>query len=76
MTKAIVKQDAAKFIYDREVDALYIRIKDADISSTEPLSQEVIVDQYARGEIVGIEILDIEKKLGSGGPPSTAKIKG
>ena len=50
--------------YDREVDALYILLKDVKPSDSKDIEEGVTVDLDKQGHIVGIEILDASEKLG------------
>ena len=52
-----------KITYDREVDALYIRFKEATVT-TEHLAEGIAADYDAEGHLVGIEILDAMQRLG------------
>ena len=48
-----------KISYDSQVDALYIRLIDAEAEVTmQRLSDDVAVDYAPNGDVVGIEILD------------------
>jgi uncharacterized protein YuzE len=47
-----------KFEYDKEVDALYIRIEEVKIARTEELAEGVNLDFDTQGRLVGIEILN------------------
>jgi uncharacterized protein YuzE len=47
-----------KFEYDKEVDALYIRIEEVKIARTEELAEGVNLDFDPQGRLVGIEILN------------------
>jgi uncharacterized protein YuzE len=47
-----------KFEYDKEVDALYIRIEEVKITRTEELAEGVNLDFDSQGRLVGIEILN------------------
>ena len=53
--------------YDPEANAIYIRIKKGEVETSEPLSDDIIVDLDKNGEVLGIEILlpksDVVKKL-------------
>lgn len=52
-----------KVTYDPTADAMAIRFSDVKKSDkTEELSGDFLAD-YAGGELVGIEILDVSKKL-------------
>ncbi len=47
-----------KVEYDKEVDALYIRIVETHIARTEELDEGVNLDFDNQGKLVGIEILN------------------
>ncbi len=53
-----------KIEYDKEVDALYIRLRNAKPSDSKDIEEGVTVDLDKDGHIVGIEILDASEKLG------------
>jgi uncharacterized protein YuzE len=46
-----------KIEYDKEVDALYIRIQEKDVARTQEISEGVNVDFDAEGRLVGLEVL-------------------
>lgn len=52
-----------KITYDREVDALYIRLKETTVT-TKHLGEGIAADYDADGHLAGIEILDAKKRLG------------
>ena len=52
-----------KITYDREADALYIRFKEATVT-TQHLAEGIAADYDAEGRLAGIEILDAAKRLG------------
>jgi YD repeat-containing protein len=52
-----------RITYDHEVDALYIRFKEATVT-TKHLAEGIAADYDAEGRLVGIEILDAVKRLG------------
>lgn len=52
-----------KITYDHEVDALYIRFKEATVT-TKHLAEGIAADYDAEGRLAGIEILDAVKRLG------------
>jgi uncharacterized protein YuzE len=43
--------------YDKDVDALYIKLTDKKISTTEEVADNITVDLDAENKVVGIEIL-------------------
>ena len=48
--------------YSPDVDALYISLRDVDISESDEISNGVVVDYDNDGNIVGIEILWVSEK--------------
>ena len=53
--------------YDAEANALYIQLRDAEVSETQEITESLSVDLAADGRPVGIEILDARELLGSVG---------
>ncbi|ADB57184.1 DUF2283 domain-containing protein [Archaeoglobus profundus] len=54
--------------FDPEVNALYIRLKDGKVKTSEPLADNIIIDLDENDEVLGIEILlpaksEISKRL-------------
>ena len=52
-----------KIEYSKDVDALYIRLRQAPINDSMDVEEGVTVDLDEKGHIVGIEILDASEKL-------------
>ena len=52
-----------RITYDAEVDALYIRFKETEVT-TKHLAEGIAADYDSRGALAGIEILDAVKRLG------------
>ena len=52
-----------KITYDSEVDALYIRFKEATVT-TKHLAEGLAADYDAEGRLAGIEVLDAKRRLG------------
>jgi len=52
-----------KIEYSKNVDALYIKLRDAKIVDSMDIEEGVTVDLDEKGHIVGIEILDASEKL-------------
>ncbi|MBI4298639.1 MAG: DUF2283 domain-containing protein [Chloroflexi bacterium] len=50
--------------YDKEVDALYIRLRDVKPADNVDVEEGVTIDLDKDGHIVGIEILDATERLG------------
>lgn len=44
--------------YDSEVDAIYFKLTENQINSTEPHTDRIIIDYDNNNNIVGIEVLD------------------
>jgi uncharacterized protein YuzE len=49
--------------YDSEVDALYLRLNDAEIIESEGIQPGVILDFDDEDRVVGVEILHVKRKL-------------
>ncbi|RLG53242.1 MAG: DUF2283 domain-containing protein [Thermoproteota archaeon] len=43
--------------FDPSVNALYVRIREGKVASTEPLADNVVVDLDEEGRVLGIEVL-------------------
>jgi uncharacterized protein YuzE len=52
-----------KITYDAQVDALYIRFREATVT-TKHIGEGLAADYDAEGRLAGIEILDAAKRLG------------
>jgi len=52
-----------KIEYDREADALYIQLREADVEDNIDIEEGITIDLDEKRHIVGIEILDASKKL-------------
>jgi len=49
--------------YDKEADALYIQLREANVDDNIDIEEGVTIDLDEKKHIVGIEILDACKKL-------------
>ena len=49
--------------YSKDIDALYIRLREAQIEDSMDIEEGVTVDLDEKGHIVGIEILDASEKM-------------
>ena len=47
-----------KIEYDREVDALYIRIQEKYVAKTKEIAEGINIDFDEDGKVIGFEILD------------------
>lgn len=52
-----------KIEYSKNVDALYIKIREAKVVDSMDIEEGVTIDLDEKGHIVGIEILDASEKL-------------
>ena len=50
--------------YDKEVDALYIQLREVKPSHGVDIEDGVTIDVDGEGHIVGVEILDASERLG------------
>ncbi len=48
--------------YDPTADTLYVRTKDDEVDDSIEVGEEIIVDYNAKGEIIGLEILNFSKR--------------
>ena len=55
-----------KLHFDREADALYLRLDDSTILESEEVAPGVVLDFNERNEVVGIEMLALSKRMGGG----------
>lgn len=49
--------------YDREADALYIRLRDGDVAKTSDVEEGLALDYDNEGALIGIEILRASKRI-------------
>ena len=52
-----------KIEYSKDVDALYIKLREAKITDSRDIEEGVTVDLDENGHIVGLEILDASERL-------------
>ena len=52
-----------KIEYSKDIDALYIKLREAKITDSRDIEEGVTVDLDENGHIVGLEILDASEKL-------------
>ena len=51
--------------FDKEADAIYLKLSDADVAESDEEKPGIIIDYDKDGNIVGIELLDASKKTGN-----------
>jgi uncharacterized protein YuzE len=49
--------------YSKNIDALYIKLREAEIGDSVDIEEGVTVDLDEKGHIVGVEILDASEKM-------------
>src|SRR5688572_3359989 len=54
-----------KMHYDEQVDALYLSLDESDVVESEEVKPGIILDFNAAGEVVGIEVLDVKRRVPS-----------
>lgn len=52
-----------KLEFDPVADALYLRLNDAEIMETEQVRPGIILDFDSAGNVVGVEVLDVNKRF-------------
>ena len=52
-----------KIHLDEKADALYLRLDDSPIVDSEETAPGIILDYNDRDEVVGVEILDVKKRV-------------
>jgi uncharacterized protein YuzE len=51
-----------KIEYDRQADAMYIRLKAGIVAESEEVRPGVVLDFDAEGKVLGIEMLDVSQR--------------
>jgi len=51
-----------KIEYDKEVDALYIRLQEKKVARTEELEEGLNIDLDDEGRLIGLEVLDATQR--------------
>ncbi len=54
-----------KMHYDEKVDALYLSLDDSEIVESEEVKPGIVLDFNADNQVVGIEVLDLRKRVPS-----------
>jgi uncharacterized protein YuzE len=54
-----------KIDYDKEVDALYIRIQEKDVARTQEVSDGMNLDFDVEGRLIGLEVLGASRRYSS-----------
>jgi uncharacterized protein YuzE len=49
--------------YDQKTDALYLRLDDSKVIESEEVKPGIVVDFNAEKQVVGIEVLDLKRRV-------------
>ena len=52
-----------KITFDKEADAVYIEFSSEDFASNKKMDDSTILDLDEKGNIIGIEILNVSKRI-------------
>ena len=52
-----------KIEYSADEDALYVYLKEVEVSRSEDVDEGVVADYDARGDVAGIEVLDASSRI-------------
>ena len=52
-----------KIEYSKDADALYVYFREINVAKTREIEDGVLVDLDEKGHLIGIEILDVSKRL-------------
>lgn len=52
-----------KVHFDKKSDALYFRLDDSEITESEEVRPGVILDYNKKNQVVGVEILNVKKRV-------------
>ncbi|MDO8674685.1 MAG: DUF2283 domain-containing protein [Candidatus Omnitrophota bacterium] len=52
-----------KIEYSKDADALYVYFREMHVAKTREIEEGVMVDLDGQGHLIGIEILDVSKRL-------------
>ena len=52
-----------KLRYDEKVDAIYLRLDDSKVVESEEVKPGIVLDFNAKKQVVGIEVLDLKRRV-------------
>ena len=52
-----------KITFDKEADAMYIEVSDEEFVANKKIDAETILDLDKKGKIIGIELLNVSKRM-------------
>jgi uncharacterized protein YuzE len=61
-----MEEDRYLIEIDEEADAAYVRVTDSPVAHTNEIADGVTVDFDAKNQMVGVEVLGLRERVGSG----------
>jgi len=55
--------EVMKIEYSKDADALYVYFREMNVAKTREIEEGVMVDLDEQGHLIGIEIMDVSKRL-------------
>ena len=52
-----------KIEYSKAADAIYVYFKEETVASSKEIEDGVVIDFDARGQLIGIEVLDVSQRF-------------
>jgi uncharacterized protein YuzE len=52
--------------YDEKIDALYLRLDDSKVVQSEEVQPGIVLDFNAQKQVVGIEVLELKRRVPKG----------
>jgi uncharacterized protein YuzE len=52
-----------KITFDKEADAMYIEVSNNEFAKNKKIDAETIIDLDSNGKIIGIELLNVSKRM-------------
>ena len=54
-----------KIRYDQDADAMYVKLKEGEISETKEIDDNTILDYDKSGNVIGVELLFVKERIPS-----------
>ncbi len=54
-----------KITYEKDADAMYIRLNEKKVAKTKEIDQNTIIDDDERGDVIGIGLLFVKERIPS-----------
>jgi uncharacterized protein YuzE len=61
-----MQKDGYRIEFDEEADAAYVRVTEKPVARTDEVADGIIVDFDAKDEMVGVEVLGLRDRVGTG----------